>query len=139
VKRKALFKFTALKRVHSSKNMAGIIFGSLDQLRVLEKLLAIIADNALNNDTFVKHLHCQLLTLFNNEVDLEFGNIQPIMQFRGKQHQIWYIAYVLNLIVSQILSSPKTGTAKEARDFDKSNVKSMGPLNSVVKIRLLVL
>lgn len=57
----ALFEFIALKGVHSSENMAGITFGSLDWLRVLQKLLAIIADNALNNDTLIEHLHHQLL------------------------------------------------------------------------------
>jgi len=61
------------------------------------------------------------------------------MRFRGKQHRIRCIAHVLNLIVGQILSALRTGTAKEARDFDKTKVKSMGPLNGVVKIRLLVL
>ena len=79
------------------------------------------------------------MTLFDDKVDLKFGNIQPIIRFQGKHYQIQCIAHVLNLIVSQILSSLKTSTAKEAKDFDKSNVKSTGPLNSVVKIQLLVL
>jgi len=99
MKREALFKFIALKGVHSSENIAGITFGSLNHLGVLEKLLAITADNALNNNTLVKHLHRQLLTLFDNEVDFEFGNIQPIMRFQGKHHRIRCIAHVLNLIV----------------------------------------
>jgi len=86
--------------VHSGENMAGITFGSLDQLGVLQKLLAITADNASNNDTLVEHLHRRLLTLFDDEVDLDIGNVQPIMRFRGKQHRIRCIAHVLNLIVS---------------------------------------
>jgi len=98
MKREALFEFTALKGVHSGENMAGITFRSLNQLGVLEKLLAITADNASNN-TLVEHLHRQLLTLFDDEVDLEFGNIQPIMRFQGKHHRIRCIAHVLNLIV----------------------------------------
>jgi hypothetical protein len=57
VKRKALFEFTALKGVHSGENIAGITFAALDRLRVLQKLLAITADNALNNNTLVKHLY----------------------------------------------------------------------------------
>jgi hypothetical protein len=105
----------------------------------LQKLLAITADNASNNDTLVKHLYHQLLILFDNEADLEIGNVQPIMQFQSKQHQIWCIAHVLNLIVSQILLSLKTGTAKEARDFDNLTVKLISPLNGVVKVQLLVL
>ena len=86
--------------MHSGENMAGITFGSLDQLGVLQKLLAITADNASNNDTLVEHLHRRLLTLFDDEVDLDIGNVQPIMRFRGKQHRIRCIAHVLNLIVS---------------------------------------
>ena len=35
--------------------------------------------------------------------------------------------------------SLKTGTAKEARDFDDLKDKPIGPLNGVVKVRLLVL
>ena len=99
MKCEALFEFTALKGVHSSGNMAGITFRSLNQLGVLKKLLAITADNASNNNTLVEHLHRQLLTLFDNEVDFEFGNIQPIMRFQGKHHRIRCIAHVLNLIV----------------------------------------
>jgi hypothetical protein len=125
--------------VHLGENIAGVTFGSLDQLGVLQKLLAITVDNALNNDTLVKHLHHQLLKQFDDEVDLELGNVRPIMRFRSKQHRIRCIAHVLNLIVGQILSSLKTGTAKEARDFDETKVGSIGPLNGVVKIRLLVL
>lgn len=53
VKREALFKFAALKGVYSGENMAGVTFESLDRLRVLQKLLAITADNASNNDTLV--------------------------------------------------------------------------------------
>jgi hypothetical protein len=114
VKREALFEFTALKGVHFGENIARITFKSLEQLRVLQKLLALTADNASNNDTLVEHLHCQLLTQFDDKVDLELSNIKPIMRFRGKQHRIRCIAHVLNLIVGQILSSLKTGTAKEA-------------------------
>jgi hAT family protein len=41
--------------------------------------------------------------------------------------------------MGQILSSLKTGTAREARDFDDLTVKPTGPLNGVVKVCLLVL
>jgi hypothetical protein len=84
--------------------MAGITFGTLDRLDVLQKLLAITADNASNNDTLVEHLHHQLLEQFDDEVDLEYGNTRPIMRFRGKQHRIRCIAHVLNLIMHQILA-----------------------------------
>jgi len=53
----------------------GSHFGSLDRLRVLQKLHAITADNASNNDTLVKHLHCQLLKQFDDKVDPDFGNV----------------------------------------------------------------
>jgi hypothetical protein len=139
VKHEALFEFTALKGVHSGENMAGITFESLEGLRISRKLLALTADNALNNNTLVEHLHRRLLTQFDDEVDPELSNIKPVMQFWSKQHRIRCIAHILNLIVSQILSSLKTGTAKEARDFDETQVKSIGPLNGVVKIRLIVL
>lgn len=88
VKKEALFEFQALKGVHSGENIAGITFGALNRLGVLQKLLAITVDNALNNDMLVKHLYDQLLEQFNDKVDLEFGNAQPIMQFYGKQHCI---------------------------------------------------
>ena len=81
MKRETLFEFIALKGVHSSENIAGITFESLEGLRVSRKLLALTADNALNNDTLVKHLHCRLLTQFNDEVDLELGNIKLVIQF----------------------------------------------------------
>jgi len=57
VKREAFLEFQALKRVHSGENIAGITFKTLDELGVLQKLLAITAENALNSDTLVEHLH----------------------------------------------------------------------------------
>ena len=139
VKKEALFEFQALKGVHSGENIAGITLGTLDRLDVLQKLLAITADNASNNDTLVEHLHHQLLQQFDDEVDLEYGNARPIMRFRGKKHCIQCIAHVLNLIVHQILASLKTGTVKEAKDFEETGVHPTGLLNGVMKIRLLVL
>jgi hypothetical protein len=59
------------------------------------------------------------------------------MQFRGKQSYIRCIAYVLNRIVQKILKDLKTRTAKEAKKLKDINI--IGLLNSVVKIRLLVL
>jgi hypothetical protein len=88
VKRKALFEFTALKGVHFSKNIARITFKSLERLWVLRKLLTLTADNALNNNTLVEHLHRWLLTQFNDKVDLELSNIKLVMWFQGKQHRI---------------------------------------------------
>jgi hypothetical protein len=88
VKKEALFEFQALKGVHSGENMARITFGTLDRLDVLQKLLAITADNASNNDTLVEHLHHQLLQQFDDEVDLEYSNARPIMRFRSKKHYI---------------------------------------------------
>ena len=105
----------------------------LKELEALYKLLALTADNATNNDTLVEHLHCQLLTLFDNEVDLEMGNTQTVMRFRGKEHRIRCIAHVLNLIVYKILDDLKTGTAKEAKDLNENSIKS-SLLNRVVKI-----
>jgi hypothetical protein len=88
VKRVILFEFQALKGVHSGENMAGITFGTLDRLDVLQKLLAITADNTLNNNTLVEHLHYQLLEQFDDEVDLEYSNARLIMWFCSKQHCI---------------------------------------------------
>jgi len=138
VKKEALFEFYALKGMHSGENMARITFQMLKELGVLHKFLALTADNATNNNTLVEHLHCQLLTLFNDEVDLELGNTRTIMRFRGKEHRIRCIAHVLNLIVRKILDDLKTGTAKEAKDLNENSIGSE-PLNGVVKIRMLIL
>ena len=106
---------------------------------MLRKLLAITADNAPNNDTLVEHLHCQLLRQFDDEVDPDFSNLRPIMQFCSKQCRIRCIAHVLNCIVQKILADLKTGTAKEVRDLKDEDIVAAGSLNGVVKIQLLVL
>src|SRR5271170_4359957 len=117
--------------------MAAVTYQALKDLNVLCKLLAITADNASNNDTLVEHLHCQLLQQFD-ERDPDFNDdSRPTMQFRGKQSYIRCIAYVLNRIVQKILKDLKTRTAKEAKEL--KDIDIIGPLNSVVKIRLLVL
>jgi hypothetical protein len=90
-------------------------------------------------------LHQTLREEFDDEVDLDFGNLKPIMQFRGKQGRL---AHVLNRIVKKILSDLNTGTAKEARERVEAAARDpqmkiqdieIRSANSVVKIRLLIL
>jgi hypothetical protein len=74
MKKEALFEFDALYSVYSGENIAYVVFCMLKDLQVGHKLLAIYADNALNNNTIVDHLHQQLITdtESNDKVD-DFG------------------------------------------------------------------
>ena len=117
--------------------MAAVTFSMLEDLVIEPKLLAITCDNAPNNDTLVEHLHQKLLKQFDDEVDPDFSNTQPIMRFCSKQSCIRCIAHVLNHIVQKILAKLKTGTAKEAKD--SIDTPAIASANAVVKVQLLIL
>jgi len=85
VKREIICEFDAILCIHSGENIAAITFRMLEDFNVLCRLLAIIADNAPNNNTLVEHLYGQHLKQFEDDMDPDFAMSLPIMQFHAKQ------------------------------------------------------
>ena len=61
-KQEVVFEFCELSSIHSSKNMAPVVFQTLQDLNIQRKLLAIYSDSVSNNTTLIEHLHRVLQT-----------------------------------------------------------------------------
>jgi hypothetical protein len=79
----AILEFQRLRGIHSSKNMAEVVYKTLQDLNLKHKLLAVTSDSASNNGTLVEHLHERLLDEYDDEIDEDVGNLKPLMQFKG--------------------------------------------------------
>ena len=55
--RKAIVEFAVLRGIHSSENIALVVFKCIQFLNIMHKLLAVTSDSAGNNRTLVPHLH----------------------------------------------------------------------------------
>ena len=111
----------------------------LVELRIEEKLLTIIADNASNNETLASKLYFNLL----EECNLESSKVpsKGRLRFQGIDSYIRCLAHVLNLIVRDILSGMKCGDHKsaiEACDLLQGN-KKIGRQSTLARIRIMAL
>jgi len=115
----------------------------LEELNLKQKLLAITADNV--NSTLITSLYNKLSVdyEYDDEIDLDFGHLKPVMRFGGMKSYIRCLAHILNLIVKDILKELKSGTMAEAKaQFFESSNQQNGQLSAesaVAKLRLVVL
>ena len=87
--------------MHSRENIAQVVDCLLNKLGLGAKLLTITSDNASNNKTLVSKLYSIILNQFDT-INNPLPSL-PVMQFEGLASYIRYIAYVLNLIIFDIL------------------------------------
>ena len=116
VVQKAILKFTALKGVHSSENIAMVVYKIVQDLNIACKLIVATSDNASNNGTLILSLHQLLLKDYNNKINKEFPNLKPLMRFQGVKSYIRCLVHALNWVVCNILNELKSRTMKEAQD-----------------------
>jgi hypothetical protein len=88
VSNQAILEYRRLRGVHSSENVAEVVYKMLQDLNLKHKLLAVTGDSASNNSMLVEHLHKRLLDEFDDEHNNELGNLKPLMQFQGKKSYI---------------------------------------------------
>ncbi|CBF80312.1 uncharacterized protein ANIA_11074 [Aspergillus nidulans FGSC A4] len=100
-----VLEFTELHGVYSRENLAAAVQLTLSELDLEEKLIIITGDNASNNKTMASELYYTLK-----------GNIgeSSILQFQGLDSYIRCLAYILNLVVKDILRALKSGSSEEA-------------------------
>lgn len=128
--RERVLEFTEINGVHSGENMAEVVSSLLIELRLENKLLAITADNATNNERLLSELYLNL-----NE------RVGKSLRFRGADSYIRCTAHVLNLIVSDVLSKLKAGdhtSATRACDLIQEN-KDIGPQSALARLRIMAL
>ncbi|KAK9364368.1 hypothetical protein V1509DRAFT_643760, partial [Lipomyces kononenkoae] len=115
--KESVLEFEELVGVHSGDNMAQMVLDVLKELDLTKKLIAVTADNASNNGTFVETLGLML----EEEGD--------DVRFRGREDFISCLAHVLNLIVKDILKSLKPGDTSSANEACDQIARG-GPIGS---------
>ncbi|KAL0492041.1 hypothetical protein AKO1_000739, partial [Acrasis kona] len=112
--------FARLIGKHSGENMAHVIAKSLKHVGIEDKLFAITGDNAGNNLTLASEIE------------------KLIPQFT-KDHFVRCLAHVINLCVQTILVQLRSGTIKDAEDYNKNiSVDSTSPILKVRALSILI-
>jgi hypothetical protein len=136
--RERVLEFREIIGVHSGENMAEMVADVLKELDIERKLLTITGDNASNNETMVSDLFCRLQEKFSKE---SCTPDSPISRFGGLDSYVRCLAHVLNLIVSEILSTLKTGDHKAATlacDLMQEK-QEIGPHSATSRLRIMAL
>lgn len=134
-----VLEFTEIHGIYSGENIAEILHITLAELRIEHKLLTITADNATNNESLLSELYLNL-TEKVRDTDAATSDIKRL-RFQGVDSYVRCIAHVLNLIVSDVLSTLKTGdhtSATAACDLMQDN-KDIGPQSALARLRIMTL
>ncbi|GBC49849.2 zinc finger BED domain-containing protein RICESLEEPER 2-like [Rhizophagus irregularis DAOM 181602=DAOM 197198] len=111
---------------HSGANLAKAFAACLQEKKILTKILGITADNAANNNTFLK--------------SFEHTCTENRINFHHKRNHIRCIAHIMNLTVQEILKQIK---AEEAQDEDMileefCNSRTTHTYEMIPKLRRLI-
>ena len=137
--RERVLEFSEISGSHSGENMAELLQSMLSELQLEDKLLTITADNASNNESLASELYFNLSEKYAS--DGFDPSCSGRLRFLGIDSYIRCLAHVLNLIVSDILSSMKSGdhrSAAEACDLLQEN-KKMGRHSALARLRIMAL
>lgn len=96
--REKVIEFKELTGVHSGENIASAVEGVLVELDLEQKLIAITADNASNNERMVDVLADTLSQKHGSRA-----------RFQGSQSYVRCLGHIINLIVKDILAKLNTG------------------------------
>ena len=58
---------------YTRENIATVAFETLQELNIAQKLVAVVADNASNNDTLTASLYKKLLESYDDRLDPVFN------------------------------------------------------------------
>ena len=111
-----IIEFIEIEGSYSRENLATIIYKAFKKHKLLQKLLSITTNNALNNSTLCCHLYASLKRQFDNHLK-EFLLKEGIIRFKGEASRIRCFAYILNLVVKVILKDLGSNIHKDASEF----------------------
>ena len=113
---KACLDFIEIKGSHSGENLAYYVYKRYKKLGILHKIISLTGDNALNNDTAVRHLYKKLSYMYDDHLEENLIRGKS-MRFQGEASKIDCLAHVDNLIVKAILKELGSSTHKDAIAF----------------------
>ncbi|CAE6378200.1 unnamed protein product [Rhizoctonia solani] len=108
--KETLLDFVELKGAHSGENMAHAVTNTVAELGISDKILALVSDNATNNDTLIRHLSSNLQGTF------------PHSRWNGLEAHIRCLAHIIHLAVMSLLRGVKAVPAStNVRDFNHND------------------
>ncbi|CAB5351658.1 unnamed protein product [Rhizophagus irregularis] len=120
-----LVDFVNLSGSHSGENMANMFVTCLKEKKILTKILAIAADNAANNNTFLK--------------SLEQTCVENHIAFHHKENHVRCIAHIMNLTVQEILKHIRAGEAQDENIILEELLEKNNKTNDIIpKLRKLI-
>ena len=93
-------------------NIITIIIKERIGLNYAKKLFTVYRDNIGNNNIFCDYLYTLLLYNYDDDSLLNIG--LPKYRFHGRPSRIQYIAHLITLVVSAVLTQLKSGIYIEA-------------------------
>ena len=128
-----------LYKLHSEENIAELLSITLKELQIKSKLLTITADNANNNKTLISKLYFNLTEKFLTFETTSLETKQ--LHFQNINNYIRCLAHILNLIISDILTTLKAGdhqTAFTTYNLIQEN-KDIKPHSTIARLRIITL
>jgi hypothetical protein len=113
---KACFNFIKIKSSHLGENLVYYMYKRCKHLKILDKIITLTKDNALNNNNASCHLYKKLSYMYNSYLEENLICSKSI-RFKGEDSKINCLAHVDNLIVKAILKELDFSTYKEAVEF----------------------
>lgn len=86
-----LLDFRELQGPHSGQNMAGVVAATISDLGIVDKVVALVGDNASNNGTLIQHLLTQI------------KQVSSTSCWDGTKGYIRCLAHVIHLAVMALL------------------------------------
>jgi len=117
--------------------MAELLSITLKELQIKSKLLTITANNAGNNKTLISKLY---FNLTKKILTFETASLETKqLHFQDINNYIRCLAYILNLIISDIFTALKTGdhqTVVAAYNLIQEN-KNIKPHSAIARLRIM--
>ena len=104
-----------MNRAHTGEDKADLFYITLEELGIEHKILTMMIGNATNNESLVSELFLSLKEKFHRS-ELAVRETDNF-RFLGVDSYIRYLAHILNLTISNILSILKSDDYKTAARY----------------------
>ncbi len=124
--REVLLAFQSLSDAHTNETMIKIVVNILKKYKLENRLLAIIIDNASNNEKMKKEMKKIL-----KELDIEWDH---------EKNHVSCIAHVIQLAVNELLESMKVSAVNDKMNeiFQENRLNDIDKKNDLINILLKI-
>jgi hypothetical protein len=124
--REVLLAFQSLSDAHTSETMIRIVVNILKKYKLKNRLLAVITDNASNNEKMRKEMKKIL-----REIDIEWDH---------EKNHVFCIAHVIQLAVNELLGSMKVSAVNDKMNeiFQEDRLNDIDKETDLINILLKI-